>query len=181
MSMKDLHIRPLAPHDWTAFRAARLRALSMHPGFYCGTLADAEQRTPEDWQEMLDGNGKRIFGLFDEARLVGITAVFTCRDDPSGRTGVFAMSFIEPEYRGQGYADLYYKARIEFGAAHLPWTRLCVSHRADNEPSKRAILRHGFTLTGQAEKDWPDGTRMEELMYELDLVMLRKLDGLQNF
>lgn len=173
MSQKDLHIRPLVPADWPAFRAARLRALSMHPGFYSGTLADAAQRAPEDWQEMLDGNGKQIFGLFDAERLVGITAVFTCRDDPSGRTGVFAMSFIEPDYRGQGYADLYYQARIDFGIKHLPWTRLSVSHRADNEPSKRAILRHGFTLADRAEKDWPDGKRMEELMYEMDLVKLR--------
>ncbi len=176
MSMKDFYIRALTPQDWTAFRAARLRALSLHPGFYCGTLVDAEQRTPEEWQEMLDGHGKQIFGLFDGDTLIGITAVFTCREDPSGRTGVFAMSFIEPEHRGKGYADLYYKARIDFGLKHLPWTRLCVSHRADNEPSRRAILRHGFTFTGRAAKDWPDGNRMDELLYEIDLVRLRQVE-----
>ena len=123
---------------------------------------------------MLDGQGKRIFGLFDGETLIGITAVFTCRDDPSGRTGVFAMSFIEPDYRGKGYAYLYYKARIDFGVSYTPWTRLAVSHRADNEPSKRAILRHGFVFTGQKEKDWPDGKRLDEMMYELDLETLRK-------
>lgn len=174
MSMKDIHIRPLAPDDWPAFRAVRLRALELHPGFYGGTLADAEQRTPKEWQEMLDGRGKRIFGLFAGNVLIGITAVFTCRDDPSGRTGIFAMSFIEPEYRGKGYADLYYKARIDFGVKDLPWTRLAVSHRADNEPSKRAIVRHGFVFIGKREKDWPDGKRMDEFMYEMDLRPMRK-------
>ena len=123
---------------------------------------------------MLDGKGKQIFGLFDGKTLIGITAVFTDREDPSGQTGVFAMSFIEPDYRGQGYADLYYKARIDFGVSYTPWTRLAVSHRADNEPSKRAILRHGFVFTGQKEKDWPDGKRLDEMMYELDLETLRK-------
>ncbi|MBK9585825.1 MAG: GNAT family N-acetyltransferase [Alphaproteobacteria bacterium] len=173
--MTAVYLRPLVPDDSDIFRSLRLQALSMHPGFYSGTLVDAQSRPPEEWREMLDGNGKQIFGLFDGETLIGITAVFTCRDDPSGRTGVFAMSFIEPAYRGKGYADLYYKARIDFGMKHLPWTRLSVSHRADNEPSKRAILRHGFTLIGQVEKDWPDGQRMEELMYEMDLVTLRKL------
>ncbi len=172
--MTEVSLRPLTPDDWPMFRAIRLRALSLHPGFYCGTLEDAEFRPPEEWREMLDGNGKQIFGLFDEDKLIGITAVFTCRDDPTGRTGVFAMSFIAPEYRGRGYADLYYKARIDFGVKHLPWTRLSVSHRADNEPSRRAILRHGFTLIGRKEKDWPDGQRMEEYIYEMDLVRLRK-------
>ncbi|MBK6896443.1 MAG: GNAT family N-acetyltransferase [Alphaproteobacteria bacterium] len=172
--MTEVYLRPLVPDDSDIFRSLRLRALSKHPGFYSGTLADAESRPPEEWREMLDGSGKQVSGLFDENKLIGITAVFTCRDDPSGRTGVFAMSFIAPEYRGRGYADLYYKARMDFGMKHLPWTRLSVSHRADNEPSKRAILRHGFTLIGQVEKDWPDGQRMEEFMYEMDLARLRK-------
>lgn len=173
--MAEVALRALVPADRDIFRTLRLRALSLHPGFYSGTLEDAEQRTPEEWQEMLNGHGKRIFGLFDGDTLIGITAVFTCREDPSGRTGVFAMSFIEPKYRGKGYADLYYRARIDFGVKHLPWTRLSVSHRADNEPSRRAILRHGFTFTDRAAKDWPDGARMEELQYEMDLVRLRLL------
>lgn len=170
----DVYLRCLVPEDWEIFRSLRLRALSMHPGFYCGTLLEADSRPPEEWQEMLDGQGKQIFGLFDNDKLIGITAVFTCRDDPTGQTGVFAMSFIEPAYRGQGYSDFYYKTRIGFGIKHLPWTRLSVSHRADNEPSRRAILRHGFVFIGKREKDWPDGQRMEEFMYEMDLVKLRK-------
>lgn len=172
--MTDVFLRPLVPDDWEIFRGMRLRALSLHPGFYSGTLEDAETRPPEEWQEMLDGKGKQIFGLFDRSELIGITAVFTCCDDPTGQTGVFAMSFIEPNYRGQGYADLYYTARIDFGVKYLPWRRLCVSHRANNEPSKRAILRHGFAFIGQKEKDWPDGERMDELLYEMDLEILRK-------
>ncbi len=170
----EICLRPLVPVDWEVFRALRLRALSMHPGFYSGTFADAETRPPEEWQEMLDGKGKKIFGLFDGSELIGITAVFTCRDDPDRQTGVFAMSFIEPDYRGQGYADLYYKARVDFGVRHLPWARLSVSHRADNEPSRRAILRHGFRFIGEKEKDWPDGTMMDEFMYEMNLVQLRE-------
>lgn len=171
--MAEVRLRALSPDDWAIFRNLRLRALSLHPGFYCGTRADAEKRPNAEWKETLDGQGKQVFGLFDGETLIGITAVFTCRDDPSGRTGVFAMSFIEPDYRGRGYADLYYKARIDFGVKHLPWMRLAVSHRADNTPSRRAILRHGFTLIGQKEKSWPDGKRMDELMYELDLEFLR--------
>jgi len=172
--MTDVFLRPLVPDDWEIFRGMRLCALSMHPGFYSGTFKDAETRPPDEWREMLDGKGKKIFGLLDGSELIGITAVFTCRNDPGGQTGVFAMSFIEPDYRGRGYADLYYKARIDFGVRHLPWTRLSVSHRSDNEPSKRAILRHGFTFIGQKEKDWPDGERMEEFMYEMDLVKCRE-------
>ena len=172
--MAEVRLRALSPADWEIFRNLRLRALSLHPGYYCGTLEDARARPDQEWKEMLDGQGKQIFGLFDGETLIGITAVFTDREDATGQTGVFAMSFIDPDYRGRGYADLYYKARIAFGVSYTPWTRLCVSHRADNEPSKRAILRHGFTLIGQKEKSWPDGKNLDELMYELDLEALRK-------
>lgn len=171
--MDNVALRVLTPEDWEIFRAVRIRAVTLHTNYFMQTPQGAKDQPKEHWCDILSGQGKQVFGLFDADRLIGITAVFTWRDDPSGETGVLAMSFIEPDYRGQGYSDLFYKARIEFAIGHLPWKKLHVAHRKANEPSRRAILKHGFEFIGTNEIDWPDGTRDTECMYELDLVRLR--------
>ena len=154
------------------FRTMRLRALYLHKDLFSANLDEAAKKPDSFWIDTLDGAGKQVFGLFDEETLIGITGVFKQKEDPSEKTGVMGMSFIEPSYRGQGYSSLFYEARIAF-ARTQPWTRLIVCHRANNESSRRAILRHGFILTSTYERDWPDGTRDIEYTYELDLEKFR--------
>lgn len=171
--MDDVFVRALNPDDFVIFRAMRLRALEAHLEDYCAHLETKLRYEDSDWQFTLNGEGKQVFGLFDGLTLIGITAIFTSGEDASGQMGVLAMSYIEPDYRGKNYSALFYQARFLFAAAHLPWTRLTVSHRRGNESSRRAILRHGFTLTGTRQTNWSDGTRDKEFLYILDLEALR--------
>lgn len=171
--MDDVYIRALHPNDFLIFRAMRMKALEAHLENYCAPLETKLSYEDSDWQFTLNGDGKRVFGLFDGMTLIGITAIFTSGEDPSGQTGVLAMSYIEPEYRGKNYSALFYRARFLFASGHLPWTQLTVSHRRGNESSRRAILRHGFTLTGTRQTNWSDGTRDKEFLYILDLEALR--------
>ncbi len=168
-------LRVLNQDDVIEFRALRLKALEMHPGYFSSTLEDARNHPDSYWLETLDGKGKCVFGLFDSKsdKMVGITAVFTWREDPSGKTGVMAMSYIAPEYRGKGYADLFYKARIDFAKEYEPWTQLTIGHRRGNERSRKAMLRHGFVFTESKTILWPDGAEDIEYNYEMDLLQLR--------
>lgn len=171
--MDDITIRELIPKDWESFRAIRLKALSMHAGNYGGTLSDAQSAPPEKWKDTLDGKGKRVFGLFDDKLLMGITGVFTWQEDPRGETGFMGMSYIEPHYRGRGLSAMLYQARIDFACDHHAWTKLIISHRIDNEASKQAIAKHGFQLVGEEDIEWPDGACALDCQYELDLEALR--------
>lgn len=170
-----ISLRPLTPADWEIFRALRLRALRMHPGYFSAAAEEREKDPPEHWQHTLNGEGKIVLGLFDGPALIGITAAFTVTgiEDPADQSGVMAMSFIEPAYRGQNLSDLYYEARIDFARRHLPWKKLVIAHREGNEPSRRAMLKHGFIFTHTEEIDWPDGTRDLQHNYEIDLEKLR--------
>jgi RimJ/RimL family protein N-acetyltransferase len=162
-------VRALLPAEWERFRDLRLRALKMHPGFYAMTYEQSVRIEPERWQALLDGDGKRIFGLFQSDELIGITAVFTHRDDPTGQTGMLAMSFIVPEYRGRGLSHLLYKARIEWAQEQKHFIRLITSHREGNEPSRRANQAFHFKLTTKSQITWPDGANDAEWGYVLDL------------
>ena len=107
VTKNDIYIRPLTPDDWESFRVIRIRAVNMHTGYVLVRPGKTEKQTPDYWKGMLDGQGKQVFGLFDKDKLIGITAVFTWHEDPTGKTGIMAMIFIEPEYRGKRYSSLF--------------------------------------------------------------------------
>jgi RimJ/RimL family protein N-acetyltransferase len=167
--MTSIAIRPLAPDQWRAFRGIRLEALQTEPGVFSMSYAEEVERPEADWREIIASANHKVFGLFDEARLIGITAVFRDRDDPSGDTALFAMSYIEPDYRGRGLSERFYTARLAWVRAHGGFKRVHVSHRASNEASRRANQRHGFVRTRAESKRWPDGSTEDNVHYELML------------
>ena len=170
-------IRQLKPSEWQILRDIRLKALEMHPGFFAGELEASKQYTEEHWRQNLDGKGKAIFGLFDRDTLVGITAIFTYKNDPTERTGQMAYNYIEPAFRGIGLSNMFYKARIEWALENTNWTTLQTGHRIDNTASQATILRNGFELVGKNMIAWPDGSEKVELLYNLDLQKMRQSQG----
>ena len=165
--MDSIVIRPLSPTEWAAFRDLRLEALKVAPGAFASSYQAEVTHTREEWQRTISGPGHQVFGLFDRGHLIGITAAFTWREDPSGETAILAMSFILPEYRGRGLSHLLYEARLEWIRAQGLSKRVIVSHRASNEVSRRLAERHGFVAIGRASRIWPDGSADDEIFYEL--------------
>lgn len=148
--MRDaISLRALTPDDWEIFRSARLNALKQHPEVYLSSY-EAEAETPEvKWKETLNGNGKCVVALFDNDRLIGFAAVFTWRGDPTGKSGVLAMDYIEPTYRGRGLSRLLYQGRIDWALDQKQFARLVISQRQGNEASRRANQAFGFEYQGR--------------------------------
>ncbi len=171
--LMSITTRALTAEDWGTFRQIRLRALREHPDVYLGSYQETAARTEHEWMEMLDGRGKCIFGLFDGDKIVGLAAVFTSREDSSGQTGVLAMDYIDPCYRGRRLSKLLYEARIDWAKQHRPFKRLVIFHREGNEASRRANQSFDFKFVGKNVIGWPDGTTAPDYEYELDLGKLR--------
>lgn len=163
-----MKVRRLSVEDWEANREIRLEALAEFPGNYFTSLAEAKARTEADWRAMLNDPKMAIFGLFDGEALAGLTAIYIADEDPSGRTAGFAMSYIRAAWRGQGHAAVLHRARLDW-ARDNGMTRVIVSHRASNEPSRKAIARSGFTRIGARLHRWPDGVEEDDVQYELRL------------
>jgi RimJ/RimL family protein N-acetyltransferase len=167
--MAEIGIRPLERTEWSEFRDIRLLALKTNPGVFLATHEAAVERSPDEWKAMIGDEGRQVFGLFDESRLIGITGVYTASEDPSGSTAVLVMSFILPEYRGRGLSKLFYEARLQWIRARPRFSRVIVSHRKSNEASRRANQRHGFQFIRHAPRTWPDGSTEDEAFYEMKL------------
>jgi len=164
-----IFIRPFDRSEWEIFRNLRLQALTDEPGVFAASYDSAAALSPEEWQDTVQGPDHQVFGLFDEARLIGITAAFTWRDDPSGETALLAMSFIIPEYRGRGLSQLLYEARLIWIRTRSQFRRVVVYHRESNERSRRANQRFGFSVLQRASRKWPDGATEDEVLYELKM------------
>jgi len=165
--MSSITIRALDSTEWAVFRDFRLQALKAAPGVFGSSYETEATRTSEEWRDTVTGPGHQVFGLFDGEHLIGITAAFTWREDPSGETALLAMSFILPEYRGRGLSRLLYEARLDWIRKHAQFKRAVVFHRQSNEASRRANERHGFRPTGRAPHAWPDGATEDEIFCEL--------------
>jgi RimJ/RimL family protein N-acetyltransferase len=167
--MTDVVIRALEPSEWDAFRNIRLNALRDAPGVFAMTYEAAAAWSPQDWQAEAKGADHQVFGLFDGEQMIGLTAAFTWRGDPTGQTALLAMSFILPQYRGRGLSRLFYEARLAWIGAQSQFRRVLVSHRKSNEASRRANQRHGFVQTTTVPHVWPDGVTEDEIFYELEI------------
>lgn len=176
--MNDIKIKKLTVADWQDYKAARLMALKNASHLFAQTFEDAAVKDQAYWQEPLSQQKHAIFCLYKGHDIIGLTGVFTWREDPKEETAIFAMSFVLPEYRGKGLSKLFYEARIGW-CLMQPHLKINVGHREGNEASKRAILRHGFTLVSKTMNTWPDGGEDYRYEYELDLVALRRQKGIE--
>ena len=168
--MNGIAIRALESSEWEVFRDLRLHALQSAPGVFAARHDAVVAWSPDDWRAEIQGLDHQVFGLFDDTQLIGITAAFTWRGDPTGETALLAMSFILPAYRGRGLSRLFYEARLAWISAQPQFRRILVSHRQSNEASRRANQRHGFTWTQTLPQSWPDGQTEDELFYQREIV-----------
>lgn len=169
--MDNVSVRALEHAHWQDLFKIRLEAVTKHPNYFLSSPEKTKELTEEDWKRRIKSDKSRVFGLFDGDKLVGITGIFISEEEPNA--ACLVMSYIKEDYRGRGYSKLFYEARINWAIEQNALEVIKVCHRDGNEPSKAAILKHGFKFTGTGDIDWPDGTRDTEYQYELDLAILR--------
>ena len=171
--MNAPNVQLQAMSNWEELRRMRIRSLKLHPNLFSDSVEAAIDFTSSYWSELAEGNGNKFFGLYDQQRCVGYTGIVNLESGSLMQTALIGYTFIEPEYRGNGYVNLFYEARLKHAISNLNWKTVVTDHREGNELSRKAILRHGFVLTERAVVDWPDGSQGYELRYQLDLNTLR--------
>jgi RimJ/RimL family protein N-acetyltransferase len=159
--------------NWEDLRRMRIRSIRLHPTLFSDSVETAINFSTSYWKELAAKNGNKFFGLYHQERCVGYTGIVNLNSDSSMQTALIGYTFIEPEYRGNGYVNLFFKARLKHAITNLNWKRVVTDHREGNEVSQKAILQHGFVFTERALINWPDGSQGYELRYSLDLNTLR--------
>ncbi len=165
--LSTITLRPFRSDEWEAIRTIRLEALKSDEGVFLPSYAEGLAMPESYWRDLAAQVNSCLFGLYDADRLIGLSSVFTDRDDPSGKTAKLAMSYINRAYRGRKLSRLYYEARIAW-ARSRGFERIVVGHREGNEASRRANQAFGFRYF-ESEEITFGGVRALDHRYELFL------------
>jgi len=167
MSLGEVHIRRLERADVDLYREIRLRALATDPMVFSSNHERESAFDDETWLDRLCAPNVGIWGLFDGARIIGMTGAYIPPDDL--RSCHLWGSWLVPTYRGRGLSRQMYRVRIAW-ARRRELDQVIVSHRASNLASKGANQRAGFSQTHRTPRTWPDGQTEDEVHYALSLV-----------
>ena len=74
----------------------------------------------------------RFWGLFDGNKCVGTTGTTAVTSDPTGQTGMIGYNFIEAEYRGHKYSDLFFEVGLTHALECKEWKMYITDHRDGN-------------------------------------------------
>ncbi len=159
-------VRKLLPREWRALKDIRLKAVQAEPNVFVATYDDQILRPDREWKAMLEDSDRAYFILVHGGHIVGLSGVARHGEDPV--TGVLVLSYIDKVHRNRGLSNLFYQARLDW-AVRKGLRKVIVSHRKDNKASKAAIKKFHFEYTHTEMKKWPDGTKEEQLFYQLDL------------
>lgn len=166
MSKKEIYIRGFREDEWQALRDMRLRALKEHQSVYTRRYEDEALVTEAEWKERTSQKDGKIFGLFEDWKLIGLTGVFKYIRDADGKSALLGMSYIDSAYRGLGLSRLLYEARLDWARA-AGFERIVVSHKEGNEASRRANAAMGFKPTHIETTTFGDGSVAQQHFYEL--------------
>lgn len=148
-------IRRLTVDDWRVWREVRLASLADAPYAFGTTLAEAQTRTDDWWQDSL--GWRHQFMAERDGRPVGTAGGYLFE----GETHPELISmWVAPEARGSGAGDLLVRAVLDWAqvGGHLA-VELWV--KDGNARAERLYTRHGFVRTGR--------TKIEDSQVEVEM------------
>lgn len=163
-------IRVLTEADVVAFRELRLEGLRDHPEAFGADYVESLERPMEFWVERLrrDADDAAVYGLDTGGALGGMAGIRRLEGPKLRHTAMIWGVFIQPAWRGQGFADGLLGACIGWAARHaLHSTRLSVV--VTNIGAIRCYARNGFTVYGVE----PAIIRVGDTYYD-ELLMARR-------
>lgn len=148
------------------YKAIRLEALQLEPGFFGNSYAIEVAMTDAEWLERITDPGMARFGLYCNDELAGLTAII--QDKEKKEEAYMTQSYIRMAHRNKGLSRLLYDARLAW-AKEQGIKRLTIGHKENNLASKAANQRYGFRYTHRETRTWPDGSTADMLYYVLEL------------
>ncbi len=165
---EPITIRRVRGDEWGALRDLRLSALGGAPDMFGTTLAQAQERTEEEWREAAS-RGEHTdrwvtFVADDGDRLVGMASGTTSDAD----VAELIQMWVGPDVRRRGVGTRLGRAIIAWAADRgASVLRLAVN---ESEPGAVALYRSlGFSDTGRREPDLFAGREALAMIMEAPL------------
>jgi GNAT superfamily N-acetyltransferase len=158
-------IRIVQAHEWARYREVRLRSLADSPDAFGSTLAEEQDRSPDDWAARLaaaavSGDDYPLIAELDGAAVGLVWAKVDARNSSS--VNLFQM-WVAPETRGRGVAAALLREAIQWARSrNANFVQLGVT--CGNTSAIRLYLREGFEDFGVPQPRRPGSPLREQTM-----------------
>ena len=146
----DITIRKLLPNEAAIYREVRLACLKTVPEFF-GSTYEEEILNPKLFFEAYIENESPdhvMFGVFDAARLIGITGFNRMARKRASHRGELVQVYVEPTYRGQNIGEKMLRHVLDY-AFHLDGIeQVQLSVIASNMAAIKLYEKLGFKAFG---------------------------------
>jgi GNAT superfamily N-acetyltransferase len=164
-SQKSLAIRTLEAHEWPKYREVRLRSLADSPDAFSSTLAEAQDRTPDDWAARLAAAAVsgQDYLLIAELAGAGVGLVWAKVDATNSSVVNLFQMWVAPESRGRGVAAALLQEAIMWARSRKAQV-VQLGVTCGNESAVRLYVRKGFRDFGSPEPRSPGSPLLEQTM-----------------
>jgi GNAT superfamily N-acetyltransferase len=162
---KSLAIRTLEAHEWPKYREVRLRSLADSPDAFCSTLAEAQERSPDDWAARLAAAAVsgQDYPLIAELAGAPVGLVWAKVDATNPSVVNFFQMWVAPESRGRGVAAALLREAIQWAKSrNARVVELGVT--CGNASAARLYVREGFEDFGSPVPRSPGSPLLEQTM-----------------
>lgn len=157
-------IERLGAGDGRRLRAIRLRALLDAPNAFDATLADAERRSPEEWEDQVERLPTFVWREGD----TDLGMVRGAPHDRDPEVGYLISMWVAQGARGRGVGAALVREVVAW-ARERGLRRLVLDVADGNAPARRLYERCGFVATGATGSPPPPRAHVVELRMMLDL------------
>jgi acetyl esterase/lipase/GNAT superfamily N-acetyltransferase len=157
-------IERLRKGEGPRLRAIRLRALADAPDAFGSTLADAERRTPEDWEAQIEALPTFVWYEAD----TDLGMVRGAPHDADPEAGYLISMWVAPEARGRGIGAALVREVLAW-ARGRGLRRLLLDVGAHNGAARRLYERLGFTATGASGALPPPREQVREIHMAIEV------------
>lgn len=170
MNQEKIEVRTLFEIEWKKFREIRLESLQIDGGFFTSSHEIENKFFSGYWQEIVKETPEKcVIGLFVCSSLIGISIVSEWDGDATGRTALFSSSYVKEEFRGNGFAKILYRERLEWARTKSRYDFAVVSHRVGNKRSEKLNKDSGANYIYSSSRVYGDGETDTGLWYLLKL------------
>ncbi|MER2519935.1 MAG: GNAT family N-acetyltransferase [Bdellovibrionales bacterium] len=166
--------------DYLKVKKIRLEALENDGRYFATSYEEEKSYSDAQWRQWIAESPENcVIGVFVGDELVGITTVTKWEEDVTGKTAKFGRSYIRPDSRGQGLANLLYQKRMDWAKQQRRYTSAVVFHRDGNELSKHINTKFGAKYYFTRPMRWANGETADAHWYKT-LLAERKKDSIEK-
>jgi len=156
-----MDIRLLTPDDAMLWKQIRLEALLGFPQNYLSSYEEEQQRTPQQWQDVLSQN--LIYGLFIDGQLISSVALSPKTLVKHQHKGEIWGVYTKPAFQGKGLARQLMKHVLEQAQKNLSLCYLTCT--TTNQGAFKIYEQLGFETYGiEKNSIWVDGQYYDEYL-----------------